>query len=457
MKTLLHFLSSLFHHPAPAIAANDAEEADIIAINETTYDVTEDGVMIVPFGEVPVTGTVNGRAMRVLQRIDAAAANALVEDIKEPLKSPNTKGGILAHIGAWAVRKTGRPIFWGHPDHPSESVASRYTDTRVRGFVKSIVAANEESSIKLVPSYNRLGSEEVKDEQVFGHSPLWRMAPVIAANGQQEVKDGLPVFRPYSLQSVGFTNKPNIPGSIFSANEEEQGISMDLNKLVSALRDASIIKEGDDESAILSAIGNIARDLQWARDAKAREERELALLREKVSAEGANELPREALLETLLKQSEAHAANETELTAANEAQASKLSALRSSLSASRAAHVNAALKPLIATNKIPGSQIETLRAELISAANEEDIDTRILELSRTKPRLGTTGGVTDDLKTGAMKLVMAANDASSRSKQRNEAVSDCLQEITQGHKAKPGDQEKAWNLAQSRNPDLFKH
>lgn len=168
-------------------------------------------------------------------------------------------------------------------------------------------------------------------------------------------------------------------------------------------------------------------------------------------------MPREALLESLLSAVQTATAANEEQSTRNEELQSQVTAANERFAAARVAHVEAALKPLIAANKIPGAQIETVRAELISAANEEDITTRIQELSRTKPRLGTTGGVTDDLKEGSSKMVMATNEASARSKQRNEAVTDCLAEITQGRKARPGDQEAAWNLARSRNPELFAH
>ena len=89
------------------------------------------------------------------------------------------------------------------------------------------------------------------------------------------------------------------------------------------------------------------------------------------------------------------------------------------------------------------------------AAFREANDERLTQLANNKPKLGTTGGVTDALRQGTAKLILAANEQSARSRQRDEAVNDALAELTQGRKAKPGDKERAWNLAQSRNPDLF--
>lgn len=446
MKTLLSLFSSLFalRSSRGCIAANDAPPAEIFAVNEAAYGVDDTGVMVVPFCEREVMVSVNGRRVRGLQRIDAQAGNEMAADMTS---------GLLGLV----TKFIGRPIFLGHPYHPDATEAAKYPDKRARGSIKSVEVAND--SIRLLPKYNRLGTEEVTDEQMIFHSPQWRMKPVMAANGAQEIKDGMPVFRPFSLHSGGLTNNPNIPvPPLMGANEGEvSGISMDLNKLVSALKDAGVIKDGDDESAILAAIGNIARDLQWARDAKAREERELLLLREKVSAEGANEMPREALLESLFSAVEAIAANVAATDTLKRELQTQIEAANERFTAARTAHVDAALLPLITANKIPGAQIETVRAELISAANEADIATRILELAKTKPKLGTTGGVTDELKPGANKIVLAANEQSNRARLRNEAKTEALHEITKGGPAKPGDDIAAWNLARSRNPALFAH
>jgi hypothetical protein len=441
MKTLRSLLAAFCvrHY---VMAANDAPAEDIFAVNEAAYGVDDTGVMVVPFGEVPVMVSMNGRKVRGLQRIDATAGNEMAADMT----------GIMGMLKNAFI---GRPIFLGHPYHPDATEAAKYPDKRARGFIKSVEVANE--TIRLMPKYNKLGSEEVTDQQMIFHSPQWRMKPVMAANGQQEVKDGMPVFRPYSLHSGGLTNNPNIPvPPLMGANEEAANAvpSIDVTKILTALTESGVIQAGDDELTILRGIANLKDMIQWSRERKAGDARELERLRT-VLPSAANEATREELFESLLKQSEAHAANEAQISAANESLKTKNDELESRFTAARTAHVNAALKPLIATNKIPGAQIDAVRTELISAANEADIDTRLQELASTKPRLGTTGGVTDDIKPGAMKIVMAANESSARSRQRNEAVSDCLQEITQGRKAKPGDQEKAWNLAQSRNPALF--
>ncbi len=441
MKALLSRLTSrllrLTSCGQYVVAANESAAEDIFAVNEAAYGVDETGVMVVPFGEVPVMVSVNGRKVRGLQRIDATAGNEMAADM----------GGIL---GALKNAFMGRPIFLGHPYHPDATEAAKYPDKRARGFVKSVEVAND--SIRLIPKYNKLGAEEVMDQQMIFHSPQWRMKPVMAANGMQEVKDGMPVFRPFSLHSGGLTNNPNIPvPPLMGANEEMTRQVMDVTKILAALTEAGITKADDDELTVLSGIQRIREEIQWARERKESDARRLQMLRQMLPS-AANEATEEELLQSLSSALEATAANAAELETLN----LELGTLKERFTAARAAHVDAVMLPLIMASQIKGADKDTVRAELIAAANEADIDARLAELANTKPKLGTTGGVTDAVR-GAGKVVMAANEASNRSRLRNEAVTAALMEIANGGRARLGDQERAWNLAQSRNPELFSH
>ncbi|MBL9178109.1 MAG: hypothetical protein JNM65_08595 [Verrucomicrobiaceae bacterium] len=198
-------LAPIRRFASPVIAANNnAADAANDAI-AGTFTVIEGGKMVVPFGEREIVAVVNGRSMRVLQRIDAQAGNSMLDD-----------------LGGWLKRKlVGRPIFNGHPYHPDKSEAAKWPDKRSRGTIREITVGNE--GITLEPSYNQLGKGEVEDGQFLFHSPQWRMEPVMGANGAQEVKHGMPVFRPVSLHSAGLTNNPNLDvPALVAANEGEE-------------------------------------------------------------------------------------------------------------------------------------------------------------------------------------------------------------------------------------------
>ena len=426
-----------------AMAANDAaaEEAVFLAANEQAYDVETEGVMVVPFGEVPVSVSVDGRMVRGLQRIDAEAGNQMAADM----------GGI---IGTLKNAFMGRPIFLGHPYHPNATEAAKYPDKRSRGFIKSVEVGSD--SIRLIPKYNKLGKEEVEDQQLIFHTPQWRMKKVMDANGRQEVKSGMPVFRPYSLHSGGLTNNPNINvPPLMAGNEASNASAIDINKLIAPFIAEGFIKAEDDEGAILSAVAAMVNDLKWGRIRKAEMLAQITAMRAAIPT-AANEASHDELLQSLCQQLAAVAANEaqhdSDITAANE----KAAAAEERFKAARTARVKFAVEQLISKGHVTNANADALRVELIEAANEADVDARLAELSHTKPNLGLNGGPTDLLKDKG-KVIMAANERTQRNLQREELVHDCLAEITGGRAARSDDQMKAWNLARARRPELFNH
>lgn len=423
------------------MAANDAEEPEIIAVNEHAYGVENGGVMVVPFQEKEVTVSINGRQVRGLQRIDAEAGNAMAEDL----------GSLVGKVKRLFVKP---PIFNGHPFHPNPQTAARYPDRRLRGSITRVEVAND--SIRLIPKYNKLGQEEVDDGQLLFHSPQWRMVPIMAANGSQEVKAGLPVFRPVSLHSGGLTNDPNLDvPSFFGANDAAAAGAIDIAKLLAPFVAEGFIKADDDEVTMLSAINAFVQDVKWSRVRKLEMQAQIASMRAAVPT-AANEASHDELLQSLCSQVAATAANEaqheSDITAANE----KAAAAHERFTAARTARVQSAVALLITQGHITNADAGALRTELIEAANEADVDARLAELGKTKPKLGLNGGVTDNLKD-AGKLIMAANERSARNRLREEAMHECMAEITRGGAAQPGDTEKAWNLARVRKPELFKH
>ncbi|MCF7785569.1 MAG: phage protease [Prosthecobacter sp.] len=424
------------------IAANDAvDDADFLAANEQTYDVEIEGVMVVPFGEVPVNVSVDGRMVRGLQRIDAEAGNQMAADM----------GGIMGTLKSAFM---GRPIFVGHPYHPNATEAAKYPDKRARGFVKSVEVTQD--SIRLIPKYNKLGKEEVEDQQLIYHTPQWRMKKVMDASGRQEIKNGLPVFRPHSLHSGGLTNNPNINvPPLMAGNEATTTGAIDIAKLLAPFVAEGFIKADDDEVTMLSAINALLQDAKWSRVRKVEMQAQIASMRAAVPT-AANEASHDELLQSLCSQVAATAANEaqheSDITAANE----KAASAEARFTAARTARVESAVALLITQGYVTNANAGALRTELIEAANEADVDERLAELGKTKPRLGLNGGVTDNLKD-AGKLIMAANERTARNRMRDEVVNECLAEITKGGAARPGDHEYAWNRARALRPELFNH
>lgn len=441
MKTLLSRLTSHLSRLTArghVAAANDGTDDEITAANDGVvagaFAIQQADGLFVPYGEYPSEIVDGGRSTMGIQVVDKAAALTMANEM-------NSFMGKVRSLGF-----LGRPVFVGHPYHGNKSLRSLYGDKRSRGWVKNIEVGDD--GFKLVTSYNELGKREVDDAQFGYHSPEWTLEPVAGRKN---------AYRPKMLKSTGLTNNPNIPmPPIQSSNEDaanemvQTPAVMDITKILAALTEAGFIKADDDELTILNSIERLKEDVRWSRERKESDARRLQMLRQMLPS-AANEATEDDLLQSLSSALEATAANESQLETLN----LELGTLREAHAASRAAHVAVALAPLIAANKIPGAEIEAIRAELISAANEAVIDERLTQLANAKPKLGTNGGVTDALREGTAKIILAANEQSTRSRLRDEAVNDAMAELTAGRKAKPGDKERAWNLAQSRNPELF--
>jgi hypothetical protein len=412
------------------VAANEAETTEVMAANDAiagTFTVLEGGKMIIPFAERAVMGSINGRPMRVLQRIDAEAGNAMRDD-----------------LGCWIKRKfVGRPIFVGHPYHPDAVEAAKWSDKSSHGTIKEISVANDR--IEMEPAYNSIGREEVKDGRFLYHSPQWRLSPVIAANGRQEIKDGMPVFRPTSLHSAGLTNNPNLDvPSLVAANEAGAVDSTLVVSIKAALVKEGLVKEDDSDDVIIAAVGSLITNLAWARDAKQREADQCAAMAA-VLPEAGNDYA--GLVTAMIAANEALTTDhQTEITAANEA-----------LQAERAAHARAVVDPLIKAGKVKIHARAAAVSQLVMAANEAEFETVLKTLQAGPSKLQTSAALTAGLAAKGRASVMAANEQSSRKTQRTQLVHDCLAQVTKGRAARPGDQEIAWNMASRQNPDLFTH
>ncbi len=126
---------------APLVIACNEE---ISAANDAiagSFTVIQGGQMVVPFGDYPVIIRINGQPMRVLQRVDAQAANAMTAD-----------------LGGWLKKfLVGRPIYVGHPYHPDAAIAAKWPDKRSRGTIKDITVSNESVTLDITLDGKRYG------------------------------------------------------------------------------------------------------------------------------------------------------------------------------------------------------------------------------------------------------------------------------------------------------------
>lgn len=439
MNTLRALLSSLILRHARVLAAN--EEPTVPAANEGvvagSFSIEQADGFTIQYGEYSHSAGV--------QLFDKASAEAMANELSS-LLGKLTRGF------------RGVPVYAGHPDHHDLKIRTQFPDRKARGWIKEIIAGENEA--KFIVAWNELGRSEVEDAQWAGYSPYWLMQPVAGLKA-----------RPVKLISFALTNNPNIPVTpLIVANEDgsyarsedstnneprtknqEQGtMNIDLNKLIAALTEAGLIKEGDDEAAILSSIGSLARELQWAREARERMELEKAEMKAELASEvtAENENDHAALLRLIVARVKTLAANEAQLETLN----LQLQTQTARADNERAARVDAELHRLVSAANITAAERDAQRPALIAAANEDEFKSLLSGLSQKKITLQTKPQIAGDL--AGQRGLLAANEQ-ERSNQRMALVQKHVKALC-GDKSPTGEQyDAAWNKARLEAPDLF--
>lgn len=176
--------------PGEVILISPVMDLGVFANEQETNDRTS-WVQLSPFGRFD-----NQQGMQI---VDREAGKAIEENFAN-MKFWNSPGAALLGI----------PFYIGHPDHPN--FKERYKDTKAYGRIKKIEV--RDNGIFANVKWSREGAEMVREGLFHGQSAVWRMAPVPGKSRE---------FRPIALQSVGFTNEPNIPvePARLGANEKD--------------------------------------------------------------------------------------------------------------------------------------------------------------------------------------------------------------------------------------------
>lgn len=215
-------------------------------INESAAVLGEDGwALLAPWGDWPNEIRGQGSPIPVLQRVDRAAGEALVNSLKS-----------LSGRAARFFRSV--PIYHGHPD--AAGFEDKYPDKTSRGSVADIEL--REDGIYMRPALNEAGAALLNGDTRVGPSAYWD-----AERTDVEV-GGVPVWRPFRLRSVGLTPRTNLPvpmlndaaasadGAAPGPERESHPNTMDRTKIHAALIAAGIATLANDagEDAFLAAI-----------------------------------------------------------------------------------------------------------------------------------------------------------------------------------------------------------
>lgn len=236
---------------------NDSTSEQVFT-NGNELSVGEDGfALLAPYGDSKYRIPANGGFLTVIQRITKENAVEMV----------NAFNSLVGRVHRWMK---GAPIYLGHPDdattghkYPVKDEMGMFADLQVR-----------DNGLYVKPMFNSKGAAVLERPEKLFFSGRW---PVKKTGD----KDGMPVYEPTSVTSIGITRNPNLPTEMLNENPN----IMEKSKLIALLAKAGITlsNEATDEQIIAALDGvntaKAAADLQLANE-KAEKEAALAKAKE---------------------------------------------------------------------------------------------------------------------------------------------------------------------------------
>lgn len=349
--------------------ANEAPEEAVLANEGMVVDADE---LVVPFGDHKLLRKEGGRIVTYVQRLDQATGEKMVAHF-------NSLRSRLAR------RFGGLPIYIGHPD--AQGMEAEYPDTKAYGWIEGMSVG--ETGLVLKPKWSAAGSELLANAHYKYFSPAFNVL-------KDEVTEerGVKIARPYGLQSVGLTNKPNIP-VLPLVNEEpviEQPKENEMNLLqrLLALVGLETVKTEDDVVSFVSQAVAALKKIKEATDArwKAEDAARMAL---------PNEAPAEDRLIALLgglDESATLLANEVQTRQRVETDLAdvkaKCTAAEEALKTSRRGHAE-----LLFANAAREGRVTPAQKDGWIGKFDQDFDGTVTLLANEKKKVKTSSVVTD--------------------------------------------------------------
>lgn len=240
-------------------------------VNELRRD--GDGwALLAPFGDFRSRAVVvsQGKVTRVdsIQRLDREAATAMAENFNST----------LGRVKRFFV---GVPIFLGHPDVPG--IGQSYPDATEKGVIQALEV--REDGLYAKPVFNASGAELLNGDAKLYFSGRWSTEPA----GEHE---GLPVFRPRLVKSVGLTSQPHLPTEMLndSPSQTTSHPEVKLALIIALLQRAGVeiandATEAQAETALTQladkakGIPELANSAETARGTLAQRDQELGTAR----------------------------------------------------------------------------------------------------------------------------------------------------------------------------------
>lgn len=229
-------------------SATDGADQDLTLANALSLD-NEGWALLAPYGDsqYPIPDGKGGHTT-VIQRITKASAQTMVD----------TWNSTLSRVKRFF---RGGPIYSGHPDRPG--MEHVYPDKEVKGLFNELQV--RDNGLYVRPLFNDAGAQLLDSGRKLYFSGRWPAR-------QTGTKDGLPVFEPFSVTSIGLTPNPNLPTEMLNsktgAGATEDGAGArgktpdttmnDRQKLLAALISAGILtlnNEATDEQIVTAIRG----------------------------------------------------------------------------------------------------------------------------------------------------------------------------------------------------------
>lgn len=414
---------------------NEAAGVTMISFSNEINIGADGWAMICPYGDHPSTAlliTPEGKLKREqsIQRITREAGDQMVAQFH------NERKGIRKFL-------KGVNIYVGHPDMPG--MEKRYPDKEPKGVFADMEA--REDGVYGLPVFTNEGSEIVEKKKLRAFSGR------LVDSVQDGEKNGVKVYCPTRILSVGLTNNPHLPVHFFNADNiladeaetkpqqnSNQTMKKKLLKLCTALG-IQFANEADDAQTE-TALDQIQTKVTEFANERTTLRTKLLALCGAIGLQFANEaaLPEASLVIAQVEE------KVKPVIAANKKLTDDLTAARTEFANERTARIDDMVKAGLKAGTITGAEEATWRTRLGNAAQFANEATALAALT---PKVKTN---TITVKRGDRDHQVDLSDASARRQFINEVQTEIAAEL-QLNPVK--DAKKIQAITQQRHPALF--
>lgn len=191
------------------ILCNDSQgEVFAQMANDSEFSIDDDGwALVAPFGDKKYPLEFEGHKF-VIQRLTKESAETIVNAFQ-------------SWVGKAKRFFRGAPMYVGHPDDPKDG--HKYPHKDAVGVFRDLKVGDK--GLYARPVFTDKGSTFLNGEAKLYPSVRWPVA-------QTGEKDGVPVFEPFNLTSIGMVRNPNLPTEMLNSKTET---IMEKNKLIALL------------------------------------------------------------------------------------------------------------------------------------------------------------------------------------------------------------------------------